>query len=263
MLHVRALAQRVLRTPMILYAIRHAESANNALYAATGSSAGRHYDPPLTERGHRQAQLVARHVAGYGPADLPLQAERHDRGGFRLTHLYTSLMIRAIATGVHIAEATGLPLQAWTEIHERGGLHEVDPESGADVGVPGPNRAWFAAQYPALRLPETLGELGWWNRDREPEEDYLPRARVVWRQLLERHGDADDRIAMVTHGGFLNSLLTALVPLSGQSSDVSLSTRHLWFGASNTSISRIEFREEVAVVRYLNRVDHLPDELLS
>lgn len=248
---------------MILYTIRHAESANNALYAATGSSVGRHFDPPLTERGHRQAQLLARHLAASGPVDLPLHAERQNRGGYYLTHLYTSLMIRAITTAAYIAEATGLPLHAWTEIHERGGLHEVDPASGAEVGVPGPNRAWFAAEHPYLHLPETLGEAGWWSRDREPEEDYLPRARVVWRQLLERHGDTDDRIAIVTHGGFLNSLLTALVSHTGLAPDISPGITHLWFGAANASIGRIEIHADVAAVRYLNRVDHLPDELLT
>ncbi len=40
---------------MHLYLIRHAESANNHLYATTGGG-GRHPDPPLTERGHRQAR---------------------------------------------------------------------------------------------------------------------------------------------------------------------------------------------------------------
>lgn len=248
---------------MILYTIRHAESANNALYATTGSSAGRHPDPPLTERGHRQAELLARHLAAPGRPGLTYHAERHDRGGFHLTHLYSSLMVRAVITGSYIAEATGLPLQAWTDIHERGGLHDVEPETGAEVGVPGPNRAWFATAYPQLRLPDALGEAGWWNRGREREDEFLPRARAVWHQLLERHGDSDDRVAIVTHGGFLHSLLTALLSPEGLPVPTHIGATHLWFGASNAAISRIEFREGVAAIRYLNRVDHLPSELLS
>ena len=48
---------------MHLYIIRHAQSANNELYATTGGSKGRQADPPLTELGHRQAQVLARALA--------------------------------------------------------------------------------------------------------------------------------------------------------------------------------------------------------
>ena len=39
--------------------IRHGQSTNNLLWETTGSESGRHPDTPLTETGHRQAELTA------------------------------------------------------------------------------------------------------------------------------------------------------------------------------------------------------------
>ncbi len=247
---------------MHLYLVRHAESANNHLYATTGAAIGRHPDPPLTERGHQQAQAVARYLAAR-PTAAPLNrsAQRHNRGGFDLTHLYCSLMVRAVATASAIAEATGLPLCAWPEIHERGGLHDVDAE-GQEIGVPGPGRAFFVAQYPSLVLPDTLGETGWWGRAKETPAEYRPRARAVLEGLLARHGDSDDRVALVTHGGFFHSFMEALLEHHRYALPAD-NERSIWFGLSNTAITYIEMDTKWAAIRYLNRVDHLPDELLS
>lgn len=246
---------------MHLYIIRHAQSANNELYATTGGSAGRQPDPPLTELGHRQAQVVARTLAARpDKAALNRYALRHDRGGYDLTHLYTSLMVRAIVTGGYIAATTGLPLQAWPEIHERGGLYDEAPETGEEILVAGPGRSFFAAEYPQLILPDTLGEEGWWNRPRELPEQWLPRAEAVWQELLARHGGTDDRVGIVTHGGFFQSLMAALV-----GRDAPYVRPHLsawWFSISNASITHLEIEERVSV-RYVNKVDHLPDELLT
>lgn len=254
---------------MQLYFVRHAQSENNALYALTGSSAGRHADPGLTELGHRQARLVAQLLAGGGMGSSARDADRHNRSGFGLTHLYCSLMVRAVETGLYIAESTGLPLVGWPEIHERGGLHQTDDETGEEVGQPGPNRDFFRATYPLLLLPEGLGELGWWNLRRpETVAESIPRAEAVWQELLRRHGGTDDRVALVSHGGFFQSLLSVIVSASRrklgddlEGDDIAHDA--LWFGISNTAISRFEVYEDAVVIRYLNRVDHLPTEMIS
>jgi broad specificity phosphatase PhoE len=44
---------------MQLYFIRHAQSANNALYAETGAAWGRHHDAPLSAVGLRQLPHLA------------------------------------------------------------------------------------------------------------------------------------------------------------------------------------------------------------
>jgi 2,3-bisphosphoglycerate-dependent phosphoglycerate mutase len=238
---------------MHLYLIRHAQSANNELYARTGADRGRDADPPLTAIGHRQAQLLADYLAAPLtpiPDDTSLLwqfVERHDRRGFGLTHLYCSLMIRSIQTAAYIANATGLAPVAWPELHERGGLHQLDEE----------------VEYPGLVLPETLGEPGWWNRPKETVAESIPRARAVWARLLEHHGGTDDRVALVIHGGFFQSLLTTLLSNGDQLSAPHLNAHIVGFGMSNTSICRFEIEEGLIALRYLNRIDHLPDELIT
>lgn len=254
---------------MQLYFIRHAQSMNNALYARSGTVEGRTADPPLTELGHRQAQLLAQFITSV-PRPLPREAElvsryaiRHDRRGFDLTHLYCSLMVRAIQTGCYLAEATGLPLVAWPEVHERGGLHQIDATSGEDAGIAGPNRAWFAAEYPQLELPGELGDEGWWNRPMETVEDAVPRARRFWAQLLARHGGENHRVAIVTHGGFFQALMSVLLNDEAGSASSLFDSFRIGYGMSNVSISRLEVEDGFIGVRYLNRIDFLPDELVT
>lgn len=256
---------------MLLYVIRHAQSANNDLYTRTGGSIGRTADPPLTEVGHRQAQLLAAFLsASPSEADrrdaAPLIGHyyaRHDRRGFGLTHLYCSLMTRAIQTAGYVAEATGLPLTALAEIHERGGLHEIDAMTGQDVGVPGPNRPHFQTEFPRLILPDELGEVGWWNRPLETVDEAIPRARAVWTRLLAQHRGMADRVAVFTHAGFFQSLMTALFTTDNTLTAPHLNTTVMGFGMSNTAVSRFEIDEQTIVLRYLNRIDFLPDELIT
>lgn len=248
---------------MQLYIIRHAQSANNALYWETGSDIGRVPDPPLTDLGHLQAKALAGYLAGdAAQADNPF-AGRHNRSGFGLTHLYCSLMIRAVQTGSYIAEATGLTLVAWPEIHERGGLHDIDEATGQDAGQPGPNRDFFAEHFPQLVLPDTLGDEGWWNRPPETVDEAIPRARAVWQRLMERHVGSHDIVAIVTHGGFFQSLLSVLVGAELYADAAIVGREHLWFGMINASVSRIEILEQAAVIRFINRVDFLPSELIT
>lgn len=249
---------------MHLYIIRHAQSENNAMWAMTGTNEGRVADPALTPLGHKQAERVADHLA-HAPdiAGDNQFAQRHNLNGYGLTHLYTSLMIRSITTAGYIAESTGLPLLAWPEIHERGGLHEVDEATGEDKGIEGPDRAFFEKTYPHLILPVDMTAAGWWGRPQEDVVEAEERARIVWQQLRQRHGETDDRVAIVTHGGFFQSLLSVLASRDPDRADHPLGLNDLWFGISNASISRIEVWKEFAVVRYINRIDHMPPELIT
>ncbi len=255
---------------MHLYLIRHAQSGNNELYYRTGASTGRHHDPPITDLGHRQAQHLAQFLAA--TRDIPRDEvrpymdefiERHDRRGFGLTHLYCSLMVRSVQTGSYIAEATGLPLMAWPEFHERGGLRHQDEETGENRGVEGPGREWFAAEYPHLIVPDTLGEAGWWSRPPETLDESWPRARQVWAELLARHGDTDDRVAVVSHIGFFQTLMMALFNAGDSLAAEHMGLTGIGFGMSNTSLTRLEIVNGQATLRYLNRVDFFPDELIT
>jgi 2,3-bisphosphoglycerate-dependent phosphoglycerate mutase len=245
---------------MQLYIIRHAESENNALWARTGSSNGRLPDPLLTETGQQQARHLAQYLAKNWRETAVSEKDPHNRNGYHFTHLYTSLMLRAVATGSAIAEQVKLPLVAWEIIHEFGGIYEHDQETEERIGLPGPNRAYFATNFPHLILPDLLGEAGWWQRPYEPREQTMLRAKTFLDDLQQRHGPSD-RVAVVTHGGFFVAVLRTLFGFSTLHN--SEGENKIWLHANNTSITRLDFGEEEIGLVYLNRLDHLPTDLIT
>ena len=242
---------------MQLYIIRHAQSQNNALYVETGSYVGRSEDPELTPAGREQARLLAQHLSqGATDRDLPVADwNPQNVGGFDLTHLYCSLMIRAVETGVILARELGLPLVAWEDLHEVGGIVDRDDETGERIGLPGRNRAYFESCFPDLVLSESLGEAGWWNRPYEEREQRPVRAQRVLRCLLDWHGESDDRVAVITHGAFYSYLMHAIFELPHDPP--------LWFFLENTAITRVSFLEEAVALVYANHTRHLPPELVT
>jgi 2,3-bisphosphoglycerate-dependent phosphoglycerate mutase len=247
---------------MELYFIRHAQSENNALWLRTGSWRGRDPDPGLTEIGHRQAVTLARYLARPARAVDSAAARQHNRHHYDFTHLYCSLMRRAVVTGAYIASASELPLVAWEEIHERGGIYRHDEESDELQGLPGGNRAYFAENYPELIVPDSLAEDGWWNRPVEPQHAIPVRARRFLDKLRARHGHSADRVAIVSHAGFYQAMLGALLGIVGKTDGFG-NEADVFFGMNNAAISRIDFNEQEAVLIYQNRVLHLPAELLT
>jgi broad specificity phosphatase PhoE len=129
--------------------------------------------------------------------------------------------------------------------------------------VAGPGRTFFVREYPHLILPETIDEVGWWNRPPETVAESIPRARLVWDQLLARHGGTEDRVGLVLHGGFFQALLTVLLSQDDALTQPDWDLNAMWFGMSNASISRMVFDNGNAVIRYLNKVEHLPSELIT
>jgi 2,3-bisphosphoglycerate-dependent phosphoglycerate mutase len=229
------------RATLQFYFIRHAQSANNHLYATTGASVGRSSDPELTALGKQQADILARFLR---------------EENFGITHLYTSLMVRAIATGTIVADALGLRLTAWEDWHETGGIYSENPATGEKVGQPGKNRAELSALFPNLVLPEMLGDAGWWNCRPFEERDQRPaRAERVWRDLLARHGDTNDRVAVISHGGFYNYFLAAILRLTNREG--------FWFLLNNACITRLDIDPEFTQLTYLNRHDHLPHAMIT
>lgn len=243
---------------MKLYFIRHGLSENNLRWYETKSAEGREPDPELTDVGRQQAQHLARFLKGAGPP-APWSDPAYDTQnvlGFHLTHLYTSLMVRAVATATIVAREVNLSPVAWPEVHEVGGIHQRDPESGLRVGLPGNNRHFFEAHYPELQLPPSLGEGGWWNsRPYEQPEQAAERARRLLGCLMERHGDTIDRVALVSHGGLYRHLMRAIL---GLPPDAPVS-----FSLNNGALTRIDFWDWGNQVVYANRVDYLPSELVS
>lgn len=243
---------------MQFYFIRHAQSANNLLWAQTGSSDFRDEDPDLSSTGYEQADRLVEFLQDpYPSADAsgstPWDSQNVD--GFQLTHLYCSLMVRSVITGNLVAQTLGLPLVAWPDIHEMGGIYQKDPETGERIGLPGKNRTYFQACFPGLILPPDLGDEGWWNRPFEEREERLPRARRFLDALQQRHGATGDHVAIVSHGGFYNSFLRALFQIPDEVSG--------WFSLNNAAVTRIDFEDGTLAIQYMNRADYLPAELIT
>ncbi len=259
---------------MQLYFIRHGQSQNNRLYDTTGGYAGRQEDADLTETGHQQAQVVAaylrdgdggaQHVSITRNADAPRPAIRagespQGAGAFGITHLYTSLMMRAVETSEPIGAALGLDPIALADGHETGGIFVDDPHTGAKIGRPGKPRSFFAARFPRIVLPEWLGEAGWWrSQPMEPDADRYPRAQRVLQYLLAAHA-TDDRVALVSHGDFFNYLVAAAMKVPRP--------EQVWLVMNNCAISRLEFTGNPSApfvdIAYVNRSHYLPANLVS
>ena len=240
-----------------LYFIRHGQSTNNAWWQEADRDTylgGREADPDLTEAGLKQAACLADYLA------RPLASEDfnpQNRHGFGLTHLYCSLMIRAVKTGQAISEKTGLDLVAMPEVHETGGMFVGDVEDGEAQfeGVPGPGRSYFQTHFPDLVIPEDLSDEGWWNREKEPREQYQARADSVIEQLLAKHQGQDHRVAIVMHGGIFSRILTGLLDVQADK---------YWFLMNNCAITRVDVDDDGHVMlAYMNKVDFLPDVLVT
>jgi broad specificity phosphatase PhoE len=243
---------------MRLYIIRHAQSFNNAL----SDLRDRVCDPPLTELGLSQADLLAETLAkgqrieqmwGHSSEDTGV---RH-RIGVGLNKLYCSAMYRAMQTAYPISQALNLTPEVWIDIHEAGGIFlEHDDERGI-VGYPGKCRSEIMEQFPDYVLPDEVSEDGWWGATRGREDWFTCQGRAIRvAHQLKEWADRDERIGIVTHGGFIDALLKALTnQLPGD---------QVFYHHFNTAITRIDFTDSGHLdVRYINRIDHLSKDMIS
>lgn len=237
---------------MELYLIRHAQSENNLAYSQNSSA--RVADPALTPLGERQASLLASYLAERpDPLQRDGRTNYSNQFGFHFTHLICSPMRRALQTAQPLAHALQLPVEVWIDIHETGGIY-LDTDTGR-AGQPGMTHEEMLATVPGAQLPPEVSATGWWTGDWEDREMRPARAFRVAARLWSLV-DGDARVVMVTHGGFSDLLLKVLFRLA-----VELPTDYFHY---NTGISRIELGADGRVrVLYLNRLPHLPPELVS
>jgi broad specificity phosphatase PhoE len=241
---------------MELYLIRHAQSTNNAL----ADQRDRVFDPPLTDLAKQQIQLVAQHLTeGVNPTSVRGESdedtESYNRRGYGLTRLYCSAMWRALQTAEPIGRALGVIPEIWIDIHEQGGIFLDHHDEGGPLGYPGKTRSEILERFPHYQLPDEVTETGWWTKGYEDWPECHGRAiKVAWQ--LRKWAGSDERIGLVTHGGFMDALLKALLN--------QLPGPRFFYHHNNTAITRLDFYEDGQLgLRYLNRVDHLPPELIT
>lgn len=227
---------------MRVYLIRHAQSFNNALEDLSK----RVYDPELTELGLKQAEALAQYLK----TQIDQQGEP-----FSINRIYASPMRRALQTAQPLARELKVPVTAWIALHELGGLWLAEPD-GSTRGFGGPARSALMADFPGYELPPTIGEEGWYKVEQayEPFELAMARAIRVASTLRDRAHETTT-IALVSHAGFLDRLLKALL------NQLPLTPGALFYAHHNTGITRIDFLPEDGMDRlrlmYVNRFSHL------
>ena len=247
---------------MQLYFLRHAQSESNARWQDDPETIFHDPDPGLTAIGERQAESVARALIRTGPNANGSPHDPGNRVGYGITHIYSSLMLRAVQTAGVVGNALGLPVQGRTDLHEWGGIYRLDAAADLRDGLPGSDRAFFAAKFPDLQLPADFKDAGWWDRPYEPRTEVPARARGVFESLMGRHRNTGDRVLIVSHGGFLNFLLAAVINLTADQAQANLDA-NFWFVLNNTGLTRVDIGPMFCGIVYHNRIDHLADELIT
>ena len=240
---------------MELFIIRHGQSGNNAL----ANIRDRSVDPPLTDLGERQAEMLGEYVARGENQELSRETTGNTkyelRQGLGITSLFTSPMYRSLQTVQPVSRASGLAPRIWVDIHEEGGMFLNHGGDEGLVGYPGRTRSEILAEFPDYVLPTNFDETGWWNKDHEDPASLLVRATKVSEQLREM-AKTEDRVAIITHGAFMNALLKAIF---GQ-----ISEGHMYYRHHNTAISRFYMDDDGRFeVLYLNSTVHLNPESIS
>lgn len=205
---------------MRLYLIRHGESGGNA---GTDHSD----DPALTERGWRQAKLVAQTLADEG-----------------IEALRASPLTRALETASEISATLGLSISAWPDLAEKWG-------SRCDVVT----RSDIVRRWPEVILPADMPERWWPEKLPEDEPAAYVRAARVEEAMRRRFEATEARVALVGHGTFGAILMSRFLgaPPCGY-------TR---FSQSNCCISVIEVLPGRAKMVFQNRTAHLPANLIT
>ena len=221
---------------MEFYLIRHGQSVNNASPDALEP------DPGLTNIGREQAGCVGKAL--------------QDKGIHRL---YCSPMLRALQTAEIIGRMLSLPPHVYVGLHEWDGIWE------ASVGrygatLPGLSRTQMREICPHVVLPNDVTGEGWLFSEWENVDLMLQRAfhdsKVFIRQAEAIHGESQERVAVVSHGGFLATMICAFLDLPPNDDPDHFAHR-------NGAISKIRKTRESTQLRYMHRISHLPKKMLT
>lgn len=210
---------------MEIYLIRHGQADNNM---PGWQRTPEYMDANLTQLGKVQAIITGRYLAGQD-----------------IKALYCSPLVRCLQTATYIGEATGLQPHVWA--------HTYEVARDEFYGSP---MEHIAENYPHIRVPLSPDDTGWWECCVDESEEILSeRAQHTFRELVRLHGDSDDRIAVVAHGGFNSRLLSEILELPPSG--------YQRFRQNNTCINRFLVTEGRIQIIATNDQAHLPDYVRS
>jgi len=167
------------RVSVRVWCLRHGESEN-----VIKRMAGAVPSEPLTERGHEQALIAARSLAGES-----------------ISGVYSSTAVRARQTAQPFAVASGVDVQAVPELVEGGvGRHEGSSDPAVRRRAAEVLRSWIVER-----------DLGQRVADGESGHEVLKRMAAAFQQITERH--TDETVLVVGHVASLTLALDQLCDL--------------------------------------------------
>jgi len=113
-----------------------------------------------------------------------------------------------------------------------------------------------------LNLPDEFNDAGWWSRPAEDEAMFLERMQTVVDEVKQRLTQSEENVAMVAHGDFIDQFVKQLMGVERHQHNYDNHWVANWT-FHNTSISRVDFVDGSHNVVYMNRIDHLPNELVT
>lgn len=220
---------------MELYLIRHGQSTNNAALPHIA-------DPPLSDLGKQQAYYAGKTLQREG-----------------ISRLYCSPMLRALQTAEIIGSVLSLAPHVYIGLHEWDGIWE---ESVGRFGatLPGLTRSEMKEVCPNVTLPQEVTDEGWLFTQWEDVELMLRQANHNAENFIAHlhaiHDGSDERVAAISHGGFLSTLIGTFFNLPPNDD----SDR---FAHHNAAISKIRRAARGLQLRYLDRICHLPKGMIT
>lgn len=158
---------------MKILVIRHGESEADLLDVHEGRA-----DFALTERGHKQAEVMSNYIAE----------------NYNISKIYASTLMRAKQTAEHLSEKTGIPIVFDDNLMEF--------NNGLLAGLP---RAVVREKYPEVPdLPVDKAVYG-----QESQVEFRQRAENALSRVISE-SQTEETIAIVSHGGMINQLYRSL-----------------------------------------------------
>lgn len=175
-------------------------------------------DYPLTELGQQQARSMAAYVAEYHPPDIIL----------------ASPLLRAKSTAETLREFVDC------DLHLEKDLMEFN--NGVLAGL---SREEAQMKYP---LPPNGRPVHIPIEKGESELEFRFRAEKIFHKIMLDY-QGYNRVAIVSHGGFISQLIKAFLQQPNTSEYI--------FPTGDTGFHLLEVKENVRIIRFLNKQEHL------